>query len=62
MRRLERLEAHLRPSPVPFFRVQFYRRSEDGTLIRLDGGDEGPDDAQYSIRVVFVDPKKAGLS
>ena len=55
IRRLEKLE-RLRPNPIPFFRVEFYRMNENGTLIQLDRGDDGSNDARDRIRVVFVNP------
>lgn len=55
-RRLQRIEAALCPNPIPFFRVEFYRKNEKGTLIHLDGANDAQADARYRMRVVFVDP------
>ena len=56
IRRLARLETRLCPNPIPFFRLEFYRKNEKGTLIHLDGGDDAQNDARYRMRVVFVEP------
>lgn len=53
-RRLERLETRLWLHHICQFRVEFYDRSSDGTLIRRLHSDDDRTEAQQTIRVVFV--------
>ncbi len=56
VRRLERLETRLRAHRERYFRIEYYDRSPDGTLIRQPHSDDDRTEAERTIKVVFVSP------
>lgn len=54
IRRLERLEFRLGIQRKRYFRVEYYDRSSDGSLIRRPESDDDRTEAERTIRVVYV--------
>jgi hypothetical protein len=56
IRRLERLETRLGAHRKRYFRIEYYDRSPDGTLIRQPHSDDDRTEAERTFKVVFVSP------